>query len=163
MNVGNICKRAVTTALTSDTGRRAAVLMRDNHVGDVVIVKDSGGMLWPLGMVTDRDLVMEIISTYGDPDTLTLGEIMSEPVYCLTEGEGIDHALMRMRAAGVRRAPVIGTDGQLTGIVSVDDVIALLAERMGNLSALLDHERTRERDLRTGVGELFTAVSQEST
>lgn len=153
MRVGNICNRAVTTALTSDTVRRAGVLMREHHVGDVVIVDESGEMQWPLGLVTDRDLVMETISTSTDPDTLTLGEIMSKPVYCLTEDEGIDHALVRMRAAGVRRAPVVGTAGQLTGIVSVDDVIVLLAERMGNLAALLDHERARERDLREWVAD----------
>ncbi len=163
MRVRNICNLAVTTALSSCSVRRAAALMREHHVGDVVIVEDSGGVQWPLGLVTDRDLVMETISTYGDPDTLTLGEIMSKPVYCLMEDEGVDHGLMRMRAAGVRRAPVIGTEGQLTGIVSVDDVIALLAERMGNLSALLDHERTRERDLRGSMAELFTTVSEGST
>lgn len=148
MRVANICNRAVITAYIGDTARRAGILMREHHVGDVVIVDDSGEMQRPIGMVTDRDLVMETISTSADPDTLTLGEIMTEPVYCLAEEEGIDHALERMRAAGVRRAPVVGTEGQLTGIVTLDDMIRVLAERMGDVSALLGHEFARERDLR---------------
>jgi CBS domain-containing protein len=101
-----------------------------------------------VGVLTDRDIVTAVVAAGIDPDTLTVGDVMTaDPVTAREEDSLID--LMRtMRAQGVRRVPVVGAQGDLVGIATLDDVLVILAEEFGLLVAAIDHEGRRERKMR---------------
>lgn len=121
-------------------GRDASVLevariMRRKHIGDVVIVDDPDEERVPVGLVTDRDLVVKVLGADLDPHKTTAGKIMRTPLVTASEAEDSAHAIARMRTHGVRRLPVTGQHGDLVGIVTLDDLLKLIA---ADTSALLD-------------------------
>ena len=150
MSVGEHCSRDVIVAYGDEPVRAAAHLMRQHHVGDVIVVEDQGERRFPVGIVTDRDLVVEVLESGIDPDRVVLADLVTGPLLPLREHEGLADSLGRMRARGVRRAPVVDDDGALVGVLSMDDVVELIAEEMTDLSALVARERARERDTRSG-------------
>jgi len=109
--------------------------MRIKHVGDLVVVEDPDGDRIPLGVVTDRDLVIEVLAKGLDPAKTQLKDIMRTPVVVATETEDSTQAIERMRMHGVRRIPVVGEGGALKGIVTLDD---LLRQFAADATALLD-------------------------
>lgn len=144
MSVGDYCTRNVTVAGVDDSIAAAAHLMRQHHVGDVIVARAQAGRRFPLGIVTDRDLVVEVLDAGIDPETVRLGDLITEPLLSAREDEALADAVRRMRARGVRRIPVVDDDGALVGILSMDDVIELIAEEMQDLSGLVARERSRE-------------------
>jgi CBS domain-containing protein len=125
--------------------------MRNQHVGDVVVVELRDGHARPVGMVTDRDVVVEVVAAGARPDTLRVGEIMAPDVATVRESEGVFETVRYMRDKGVRRMPVVDQAGGLIGIVTLDDLLALLAEEMIELSKLVSHERQREASHRPSL------------
>jgi CBS domain-containing protein len=113
----------------------AAHLMRRKHVGDLIIVEDPQGERIPLGVITDRDLVVEVLARDLDPATTKLVDIMRTPVVLAAETEDTAQAVERMRAHGVRRIPVVGESGALVGVITLDD---LLRQFSADATALLD-------------------------
>ena len=113
----------------------AARLMREKHVGDLIVVDDPHGDQTPLGMVTDRDIVIEVLGKELDPRTTTVAEIMHKPAVIASDDEDVSQAIDRMKAHGVRRVPVTGERGRLVGIVALDDLLRKLA---ADASALAD-------------------------
>jgi CBS domain-containing protein len=104
--------------------------MRDERVG-CVVVAENGGLL---GIVTDRDLVTRVIAAGREPAKTLLREVMSaEPVFLAGE-RGFDQLLATMRQQGVRRIPVVDDTGRLEGVVSLDDLLPLLADQLGALA-----------------------------
>jgi CBS domain-containing protein len=88
----------------------------------------------PLGIVTDRDLVVRVIAAGRVAGKTLLREIMSaEPVYLARE-RGFDQLLATMRQQGVRRVPVVDEEGRLEGVISLDDLLPLLADQLGALA-----------------------------
>lgn len=147
--VGELCNREVVVASPGTTVTEAAKLMRHYHVGSIVVVDDTdGGVRMPVGILTDRDVVVEVCATELDAGTITVGDIMSSELVTAAEHEGVLEAMQIMRYKGVRRLPVVGTDGQLTGIVSVDDLLDVLAEELGELTKVLAREQAREASAR---------------
>ena len=144
MRVGDVCHRDPVTTSAEECVRRAAELMRLHHIGDVIVLGSGDGRELPVGLVTDRDLVLQVLEPGLDPELTALGEVMSQPVITLDEGEDLEHALMRLQAAGVRRAPVVDTAGRLAGILVLEDVIDVLAHQLGMVSSLFGREQTRE-------------------
>lgn len=144
MAVGEICNREVVVTEKGASVVEAARLMRAHHVGDLVVVEEKGGARLPVGIVTDRDIVVEVVSAGVNPDALKVGDIMGAEVATVREGEGLFEALRYMRDKGVRRMPVVDGTGVLVGILTMDDVLALLAEEMTELAKLVSHERQRE-------------------
>ena len=144
MAVGEICNRDVV--ITEKTGSvvDAAQLMRKHHVGDLIVVEDKGGRKHPVGIVTDRDIVVEVVAAGVSPDALKVGDIMGPEVATVRESEGLFEALRYMRDKGVRRMPVVDASGGLIGILTLDDLLSLLAEEMMELAKLVSHERQRE-------------------
>lgn len=149
MAVGEICKRDVVTAEKALSVVEAAQLMRKHHVGDLVVVEDRGGQKHPVGIVTDRDIVVEVVAAGVNPDALKVGDIMGLEVATVRDSEGLFEALRYMRAKGVRRMPVVDGAGVLVGILTLDDLLSLLAEEMTELAKLVSHERQREAAVRT--------------
>lgn len=144
MPIGEICNREVVIAEKSLPVIEAAQLMRAHHVGDLVVVEERAGRRHPVGIVTDRDIVVEVVAAGVDPDTLKLGDIMGAEVATVRESEGLFEALRYMRDRGVRRMPVVDQAGGLVGILTLDDLLSLLAEEMMELAKLVSHERQRE-------------------
>ena len=143
--IGELCNREVVVATAATTIAAAAKLMRHHHVGSIVVVDGSeGGAQVPIGILTDRDIVLEVCATDLDPALITVGDIMSRDLVTTGEREGVLEAMEIMRYKGVRRIPVVGEDGQLTGIISVDDLLDVLAEELGELTKVLAREQARE-------------------
>jgi CBS domain-containing protein len=122
----------------------AARLMREHHVGNVVVVEEREGKRVPIGIVTDRDVVVEIVALGLDPGTLTIGDIMLPGLATIDEATGVFETIEFMRVKGVRRMPVVAANGALVGIVTLDDLLALLAEEFYELSGLLRKELQKE-------------------
>ena len=141
MHIGEICSRDVVFAHQEDTALDAARLMERFHVGDVVVVAEENGRRFPVGIVTDRDLAVKVMAKGLAPERTGLQDIASGDLLTLGEDEGLYEAIERMRRRGVRRAPVVDLEGELVGIVSVDDVLGLLAEELSGLVRLASKEQ----------------------
>ena len=137
-----VCCRGSTTAL------EAARLMRQKHVGDLVVVDDPDDERVPLGMVTDRDIVVEVLAKGLDPSTTSVASITRAPVVIALDTEDTSQVLERMRAHGVRRIPVVDRDGAAIGIIALDDLLRLLVAEMNALFEVTDTGQRRERHLR---------------
>ena len=148
MAVGELCNREVVIAEKTASVVDAAQLMRTHHVGDLVVVEDRGRRKHPVGIVTDRDIVVEVVAAGVNPDSLKVGDIMGPEVATVRESEGLFEALRYMRDKGVRRMPVVDREGGLVGILTLDDLLSLLAEEMTELAKLVSHERQREATAR---------------
>jgi CBS domain-containing protein len=128
----------------------AAQLMRQNHVGTLVVVDSvNGGKRIPVGIVTDRDAVIEVMATGLDPKTITVGDIMAQDLVTARENEGVLETMQIMRYKGVRRLPIVGKSGELIGIVSIDDLLEVLAEEISELAKVISREQSRETATRT--------------
>lgn len=148
MPIAEICNRDVIIAGVNDTVLSAAKLMRKKHVGDVVIVKQTNGSSTPIGIVTDRDLVVEVMAPEIDPSVLTVGDIMPRSLATVKESAGVYETIKHMRAKGVRRMPVVDDDRNLIGVVTLDDLLSLLVEELGQLTKLIAHEQIKETSAR---------------
>ncbi|NTV88258.1 MAG: CBS domain-containing protein, partial [Burkholderiaceae bacterium] len=149
MPVGEICNREVVISDKSMSVVEAARLMRTHHVGDLVVVDEREGRKLPVGIVTDRDIVVEVVAAGVNPDALKVGDIMGLDVATVRESEGLFEALRYMRNKGVRRMPVVDSAGGLVGLLTLDDLLSLLAEEMTELAKLVSQERQREAAART--------------
>lgn len=148
MAVGEICNREVVVTEKTLSVVGAAQLMRKHHVGDLVVVEEKDGSRRAVGIVTDRDIVVEVVAAGVNPEALTVGDIMGAEVATVREDEGLFEALRHMRDKGVRRMPVVDGSGALVGILTLDDLLSLLAEEMMELAKLVSHERQREASIR---------------
>jgi CBS domain-containing protein len=125
-----------------------AVLMRKHHVGDVIVVEDRGGLRAPIGIVTDRDIVIEVTAMNVDANGFTAGDLMSAPVATVAKDTGFVEVLRLMRNHKLRRMPVVTAAGTLFGIVSADDIIKLLATELSLMAGAIDEQPVREGRLR---------------
>ncbi len=144
MLLREICTPEVVCCTPETSVLAAARLMRQRHVGDLVVVEDPDGDQSPLGMVTDRDLVVEVLAQERNPAQLTVREIMRKPVAIASGDEDARQAVERMKLHGVRRIPVVGDHGKLDGIVSLDDLLVQLAADTNMLVDVLAREQGRE-------------------
>jgi CBS domain-containing protein len=148
MPIGELCVRQVVIASRDTSVLDAARLMRHHHVGDIVVTEESNGRRVPVGIVTDRDMVLEVLAEELDPRRISVEDIMNPELITVRESEEMLPAIQQMRAKGVRRVPVVSDDGALVGILAVDDLLELLAEEMGELAKLIAREQKREVELR---------------
>ncbi|MCC6208592.1 MAG: CBS domain-containing protein [Gammaproteobacteria bacterium] len=144
MTVGMICNRDVVVTRAEDSIQSVTQLMREYHVGDVVVVEDREEMRVPVGIVTDRDVVVEVLAKGVAPDALNVGDIMSFELVTAHEDDSLWDTLQRMRINAVRRVPVIDERGALVGILALDDLLELLAGELVDLARVAN----RQRDLR---------------
>jgi CBS domain-containing protein len=144
MPIGEICVRDTVVCDRNTTIVEAAQLMRQHHVGDLVVVEESGGKRIPVGIITDRDIVVSVVSMKIDPSVFSVGDVVFGEMITIREDQGIFETMRQMRMHGIRRIPVVNEQGGLVGIVSIDDLIQLLAEEMGELAKLISREQRRE-------------------
>lgn len=148
MSIGEICNRKVVVMQAEELVAEAARLMRDQHVGSVLIVDEQDGKRVPVGIVTDRDLVVEVIAPELDPEVITEGDIMMTGFAVAKEETGVFEAIQYMRAKGVRRLPVVDIEEKLVGIVTLDDLLILLLEELDALAKLVVREQQNELAVR---------------
>jgi CBS domain-containing protein len=144
MTVGQICNRVVVFAFRNTPLPDAAKLLRENHIGSLVIVDESDRGRIPVGMLTDRDIAIAVVAQALDPRTLTAGEVMSGELVTANEQDDMLDTLQRMRRRGVRRVPVLTAAGALAGIVTLDDLLELVAEQLGDVVKAIATEQSRE-------------------
>lgn len=149
MKIREICSTTVVTATEDDSLFRAAYQMREDHVGDVVVVRRNNGARVPVGILTDRDFVVAMVAQGEDDfaDT-TVGQAMTNVVILAREDDAVDEVLNNMRSNGVRRVPVVDADDDLVGIVSYDDILRELSGQLSKLSHLVDAQIDREKQQR---------------
>jgi CBS domain-containing protein len=149
LTTGEVCTRSVTIAFKDTPLVEAARLMRAEHVGCLVVVEEGPtGRRTVSGLLTDRDIVMAVVAPGLDPNTLRVGDVMSSDLATAREDDSLIDLMRAMRTKGVRRMPVVGAQDELVGIVTLDDVLAILSEELGLLVAAIDHEGQRERRMR---------------
>ena len=149
MNTGEICNREVVVAYRHTTLEEAARLMREQHVGSLVVVVDRASERVPVGILTDRDIVLSVVAS--DPDHLSflsVSDAMSDDLLAAVEDTTLPDALKLMQERGVRRLPVVDQVGTLVGIVTADDVIRFLADELNQVVNLMSHEEHTERQSR---------------
>lgn len=144
MNAGEICNREVVIARRDMRLAEAARLMADHHVGSLVVVVDRRQERVPVGIVTDRDLTLAVLAKDVDPRTIQVGEVMSSELVTVREEDSVTEVLRVMRERGVRRVPVLATDGALVGIVTIDDVLDIMAEQLRDVVHAIAREQVRE-------------------
>jgi CBS domain-containing protein len=149
MTVGEICQRNVVVAPKTEMVVDAAKRMRTAHVGDLVIVEARGDRHVPIGILTDRDIVVGGVA--GDADHinyLMISDLMSDDLVTAEEHESTEAALMKMQEHGVRRLPIVDSDGALVGIVTLDDLLQFFSGQQNVLVGLVTREQQRERQHR---------------
>jgi CBS domain-containing protein len=144
MRVGDYCNREVVVVEEEKSVAEAAAIMRQYHVGDVVICKTKYGKQIPVGIITDRDIALEIVAKGTDPESIRVGDAMSFDLTTVTEHDDLMHVIEIMRDKGIRRVPVIDVDEALVGILTVDDIVDLLSEVLVDLAHLVDRQKSRE-------------------
>lgn len=144
MPVSEICNREVVVVQRNDTALEAAKLMRQHHVGDVLVVEDRNGVRVPVGIVTDRDLIMEIMAPELDGAVITVGDIMAQELATVKGSTGIFEAIQYMRQKAVRRLPIVNESGGLIGILTLDDLLELLSEELLEIAKLVRNEQQKE-------------------
>jgi CBS domain-containing protein len=146
--IGNSYVRTVATVTRDSTVAEAAELMRRHHVGALVIVDDADGSRKPVGMVTDRDIAIEVVAAGLIPQTVKVGEIVQRPITTVTADAGWTDTVRLMSVSGVRRLPVVDAAGKLIGIVSFDDLLLQLAGPLVAMADLAGRERHFEASTR---------------
>jgi CBS domain-containing protein len=150
MNVAKLCRRDVVTIRPHDELTSAAQLMRDRHVGYLIVVDVdvADGCQRPIGVLTDRDIVVTVVARDVSPRAFRVSDVMTRQPVVAAESDSLDKALESMRAIGVRRLPVVGNRGQLTGVISIDDIIDALAQGLGDVAGSIRNEQRLEEVLR---------------
>lgn len=148
MRIGEICTVQTIYCKRDETVQGAALLMRKFHVGDLVVADQPDAERIPVGIITDRDIVVSVIALGLDPASLLVGDIMSDDLMTSSVDDDVYETIERMRFRGIRRSPVVNAAGGLAGIVSVDDLLEFLAEEMGELSRISSHQQAQEKRAR---------------
>ncbi len=148
MTIGKLCSRIVVFASRRESVADAAKLMREQHVGTLVVVDERGPQRVPVGMITDRDIAVGVVALGLDPGTTEIGDVMSPEVITVRETDGLAETVALMRARGVRRVPVTDAHGTLVGLLAADDVLELLAEEIAGLASTVVSGEKREKATR---------------
>jgi len=149
MKVGEMCSRGVVSVFESASLQEVAVLMRDRHVGAIVVVAKAA-QTRPVGIVTDRDIVRAQLAHVADLSRLCAADVMTKPPLTVHDDALLEEAIERLRARGIRRAPVVNARGDLVGFLSTDDLIAEMARQVSTLAKTLQRQPAHEGLQRAG-------------
>lgn len=148
MRVGEFCNRDVVIVDKDAQVLEAAQLMRAHHVGDLVVIGERDGTRIPVGIITDRDIVVEVVAKNIALDAVSIGDVMSFELTTAGEDDDIFDTVKLMRTKGVRRVPVVDKQGALAGILAVDDLLGLLEEFVGDVTGVIVRGQAREQKVR---------------
>ena len=142
--VGDICNREVVFAHEDMSLKEAAKLMRGEHVGSLVVVREATHGKIVVGMVTDRDITVMGVARDFDPQSLRVADIMSSDPVTVRPDDSVNEVLGEMRSRGTRRIPVTTDDGVLVGIVALDDSLDVMADEMRAFVQAIESAQKRE-------------------
>ena len=151
MRIGEICTRSVVTCRRDASALELARLMRDHHVGDVIVVDEVAGVVTPIGVVTDRDLVVEVMAQGVLPDRLRAEDLIAVEIVTAFESELVYDAIWHMRGKGIRRLPVVDAHNHLVGVLTADDLTRFLAEELTEVARIPLQQAKREEATRDPV------------
>ena len=144
MNIGSICSRHIVSLEGGDSLHRAAALMREHHVGALVVTETGAEGVRVTGIVTDRDLAIEVLARDGDASRVLVGDVASSQLVSAPEETELAAAVDLMQGAGVRRLLVHDSDGNLVGLVSFDDLLPACVAPLAGLAEVLRKGLERE-------------------
>jgi predicted transcriptional regulator len=148
MSITEFCRTDVQTVEKNSSVVDAARKMREAHVGDVVVCRKENGVSVPIGILTDRDIVVGLIALEIPFDNVTVEDIMTPALITVPKSAGIYETIHLMEAYGVRRMPVVDAHGGLFGIVSSGDLLELLSTEILSLARLPARQKIKEREIR---------------
>lgn len=146
MLVGSLCSRGPVCVSTAAPIADVALLMREQHIGIVIVTEGSLERRRAVGVITDRDIVRAQLERTADLSRLCAGEVMTHKPLVIGEDEPVDGAIAHLRARGVRRAPVVAPNGALVGLISADDLLANIVRKLVGLAEIVGRQRRIERD-----------------
>lgn len=138
MIVADYCRRDVVIIEQDKSPLDAAIAMRECHSGDVVVVDSGGGVALPVGVVSDRDITIEIVAEKIDPQEVAIKDIIIRPLVTINESDDLSLCVKKMKQHALRRLPVVDSKGALVGIISVDDVIEVLSSHINDFALLFN-------------------------
>jgi predicted transcriptional regulator len=144
MAVGTICSRRVITVDRAIDVAAAARVMRDKQVGYLVVTDAASGGQKPVGVITDRDIVIKVLAAGVEPRSRKVGDVMTLEPLVAGYADDIGKTLHRMRALGVRRVPVINTQGNIAGVLSLDDAFDHLVSQMADVAGSIRNQQPTE-------------------
>lgn len=144
MNVGQCSQRTAHAISMSADVVDAAMLMREHHVGFLVVFQDSDPLRKPVGVITDRDLVLEVMARDTDPHSVTVGDVMTREPLTAKEGDDLSDLAQAMRFSGIRRVPVVDARGALSGVIALDDLVAVISSLLNELAGSIKSEQRQE-------------------
>jgi CBS domain-containing protein len=136
MTVYTVCQTNVVSVKPDATVQFVAELMKEKNIGCVVVTENHK----PVGIITDRDIALRSASLCGEPEMALIESIMSRDISTIKKDTGIFDAIQEMKAAGVRRMPIVDSSGRLVGLLTVDDLIRLLAREMADIARIIGRE-----------------------
>jgi CBS domain-containing protein len=148
MRVGEICKRAVVSIGSKLDVAEAAKLMREKHVGLLVVVKEGEEIRRPVGVLTDRDIVLQVITRDVSPSAVTVEDVMTRQPLIASESDDLSEVLQAMRVGGIRRVPVVDMRGALSGIIAIDDAVDFITGLLCDITGSIQNEQRQERRAR---------------
>jgi len=136
MTVYTVCQTSVVSVKPDATVQFVAELMRDKNIGCVVVTENHK----PVGIITDRDIALRAASLCGEPEMVLIDSIMTRDIRTIRKDTGIFDAIQEMKSSGVRRMPIVDSSGRLVGLLTVDDLIRLLAREMADIARIIGKE-----------------------
>jgi CBS domain-containing protein len=144
MDLKKIGRLRVVSVLSEASLEDASRAMRENHVGDVVVIEVRGGRKVPVGMLTDRDIVMATVALGAPTNALAVGDIMTTDLVLVDASASLTHVIELMKERGVKRIPLIGENKDLVGIISLEDVTRFLARELSALAEVATRQKEVE-------------------
>jgi CBS domain-containing protein len=143
MHVGEVCHRDAVAIGPFENLTTAAQLMREKRAGFVVVIEPGiDRSIKPVGVLTDRDIVVSVVAREADSRSLRVGDVMTPQPLIAADTDSLAVTLQKMRILGVRRVPVVGADGRLVGVLSLDDVFDALARELQSVPGVVPKEET---------------------
>lgn len=150
MKVGAICRRDAIAIANTESITAAAQLMREQHVGFLVVYRYGDELRRPIGVLTDRDITVEVIAKKVDPEALSVDDLMTRQPLIANDTEDLSDVLQGMRMAGIRRVPVVDLRGALIGVVAIDDAFDIITGFMCDITGSVKNQQRMERHARVG-------------
>ena len=139
MSLGNLCRREIICVDPRTTVKEAAKLMEEKNIGSTIVVQERT----PIGILTDRDILLRVMNRGLDPEKTSVDEVMTKQIVILKEDMGLFEALQKVKGKGIRRFPIVDSNGNLQGIMTLDDIFYLLGKEMSDVASIIENERPK--------------------
>lgn len=161
MGIGQICNQKVSMVSAEASILEVASIMKRNNVGSVVVVADLTEEKDPVGVITDRDIVVKVLAENLDISDIKVEQVMTKHPLILSSKEGIRKAIELMREYSVRRAPIKNESNKIVGIITLDDLLIMISNELGDLARLIDEQIKRQKEFHEAEQEEWASIDRE--